>query len=161
MIEIFFWDWRKNQQQDRSELELLDLKTESKLQKTPLSQRRRLLSRRRRLRDQQHTNRHARRQQFTIARRISWFFTWNWHIAHEKKIRYFFETLVGFCFDGIFQRISGFFSNLFTRAPMEHLFSKTWQTFPLGQEVWGKQGTKRLICSCLSLSRGKYPPYFD
>ena len=46
------------------------MKTESKLQKTPLSQRRRLLSRRRRLRDQQHTNRHARRQQFTIARRI-------------------------------------------------------------------------------------------
>ena len=46
------------------------MKTESKLQKTPLSQRRRLLSRRRRLRDQQHTNRHARRQQYTIACRI-------------------------------------------------------------------------------------------
>ena len=102
------------------------MKTESKLQKTPLSQRRRLLSRRRRLRDQQHTNRHARRQQFTIARRI---FTGKL-LGFLREI----DTLLMKRKSGIFLKfwlvfvLTEFsvyfwvFSNLFTRAPIEHLF---------------------------------------
>ena len=65
-----------------------------------------------------------------------------------KENQVIFYNFGWFWFWRNFQCISGFFSNLFTRAPIEHLFWKTWQTFPLGQEVWGKQGTKRLICSC-------------
>ena len=109
-------------------------------------------------RSTQHTSRHARRDYCHFCPwKNTQFLTWNWHLNLKKNqdpsSSGKFLIQVGFCFDGIFSVLlefpGFFFEYYFSRAPMEHLFSKTWQTFPLGQEVWGKQGTKRLICSCL------------
>lgn len=158
-------DWRKNQQQDRSELELLDLKTESKLQKTPLSQRRRLLSRRRRLRDQQHTNRHARRQQFTIARRI---FTGKLlgflreidTLLMKRKSGNFLQFWMVLVLTKFSVYFRVFFEFIYPRANRASLL-KNLTDFSFRTGSLRKAGHEKVNLQLLSLSRGKYPPYFD